>query len=67
MAANPHAKAWAALIVAILVVLENYFGLSFGPLTSNGVTDVLAIVGAAIVWILPNPRATVSFDRGRSP
>lgn len=53
---DPHAKAWAAAILAVLVIIENYFGFSFGPVTSNGVTDVLVIVGAGIVWLLPNPR-----------
>lgn len=54
--APEHAKAWAALIMAILVIIENYLGLSFGPVTSNGVTDIIVIAGAAAVWLLPDKR-----------
>jgi hypothetical protein len=55
-----HAKAWAALIMAVLVIIENYFGFSFGPVTSNGVTDILVVVGAGLVWLLPSPRQPVA-------
>jgi hypothetical protein len=59
---NPkeHAKAWAALIMAVLVIIENYFGFSFGPVTSNGVTDILVVAGAVLVWLLPEPRPPVA-------
>lgn len=61
-----HSKAWAALIVAALVIVENYFGFSFGPLTSNGVTDILVVAGAGLVWLLPSPRATPPPPKGYS-
>ena len=60
MSPHEHAKAWAAAICAVLVIVENYFGFSFGPVTSNGVTDILVIVGAGLVWILPEPRIKLS-------
>ena len=59
-----HAKAWAALIMAVLVIIENYFGFSLGPLNSNGVADMLVIVGAGLVWLLPNPRPPAPPPKG---
>lgn len=52
---DPHAKAWAAAIVAVLVVIENQFGLALGPITSNDISDFLVVIGAALVWLLPGP------------
>ena len=48
-----HSKAWVALIMATLLILEQHFGLALG-ITEEWVTDLLAIIMAFLVWAVPN-------------
>ena len=46
-------KAWAALAIAILTLIELYTGFSLG-LSENAILAVLAILSPILVWIIPN-------------
>jgi purine-cytosine permease-like protein len=48
-------KAWVALIMAILVVLDQVFGISFGDVLSEEfITMLLAVLTPILVWLIPN-------------
>jgi hypothetical protein len=47
-----HAKAYVAAM-AILVILEQHLQLSLG-ITEQWLTDLLAIMSAFLVWLIPN-------------
>jgi len=49
-------KSWVALIMAILVIIEQHAGPSLG-ISEAWLTDLLAIITAFLVWLVPN-RAT---------
>jgi hypothetical protein len=49
-------KAIVALIMAILVILEQQAGLSLG-IGEQWVTELLAIISAFLVWLVPNKPA----------
>jgi len=46
-------KSWVALIMAILVIVEQHAGPTLG-ITEAWLTDLLAIIGAFLVWLVPN-------------
>lgn len=49
-------KSWVALIMAVLVILQQHFGLALG-ITEAWLTDLLAIISAFLVWLVPNRAA----------
>jgi|GEM_PF-3572501 len=46
-------KAIVALIMAVLVIIEQQAGLTLG-MSEAWVTDLLAIISAFLVWLVPN-------------
>ena len=46
-------KAWAALALAVLTLIELYFGFSLG-LSENAILALLAILQPILVWAIPN-------------
>lgn len=57
---SEYNKAWAALVMAILMLLELYLGVRIMPgVSEEAVLSILAIATPIIVWLVPNfPRAT---------
>ena len=53
MALTTYNKAWAALLMAVLTLLELYFGISLG-LSENAILALLAILSPILVWAIPN-------------
>ena len=52
-------KAIVALVMAILVIIEQLWGISAGPITPEFLTILLAVATPVLVWIVPNhPAAT---------
>lgn len=47
-------KAWVALILAILTLLELYFGIAVSFLNENVILSVLAIASPILVYLIPN-------------
>ena len=47
-------KAVVALVMAILVIIDQLWGISFGAVTEEAVTIVLAILTPVLVWLIPN-------------
>jgi hypothetical protein len=47
-------KAWVALVMAILVVLEQSFGLHIAGMSEEFVTNLLVILTPLLVWLVPN-------------
>lgn len=56
---SEYNKAWAALVMAILMLLELYLGVRiFTSVSEEAVLSVLAIATPVLVWLVPNfPRA----------
>jgi len=46
-------KSYVALIMAILVIIEQHTELKLG-IGEQWLTDLLAIIGAFLVWAVPN-------------
>ena len=53
MITQADAKAWATAIMAILVVIEAHVAFSLGPITAEGITDIIVIIGTSAVWLMP--------------
>ena len=51
---SDYRKAWVSVIMAILVILDQLFGIKIGLLTEEYVTLVLAVLWPIIVLITPN-------------
>lgn len=47
-------KALGALVMAVLVVIDQAWGLSLGPISEAWVTVILAILTPVLVWLIPN-------------
>lgn len=52
-----YSKAIVAAIAAILVVVEQIWGLKLG-VSEEFLTSLIAIIGAILVWLIPNTSAT---------
>lgn len=52
-------KAWVALILAILTLLELHFGIAVSFLSENVILSVLAIASPILVWLVPNRSRTI--------
>lgn len=48
-----YSKAWVALAMAILGVLESQFGLAIG-LTEQWIETLLFVLTPILVWLVPN-------------
>lgn len=46
-------KAWVALIMALLMIVEEYVGWSFG-LSEEAVVGIIAALTPVLVWLIPN-------------
>ena len=46
-------KAWVSLIMAILVIADQVWGIKLG-LNEETVTIILAIIWPLLVWLVPN-------------
>lgn len=46
-------KAWIALIMAFLTILEQWLGWTFG-LSEDAVVGILALLTPVLVWLVPN-------------
>jgi purine-cytosine permease-like protein len=53
-----HNKAIVALIMAILVVLEQIFGIPTRGVPQEWVTAVLAAITPIVVWLIPNKKSS---------
>lgn len=51
---GPYNKAIASLIVAILVVLDQIFGVNFPGISEAWVTALLTVLNPVIVYLVPN-------------
>lgn len=49
-----YSKALVALIMAILMILEEWFGISFPGLSEQWVITLLALITPILVWVTPN-------------
>lgn len=47
-------KAVVALVMAVLVVIDQAWGISLGPVSEEWVTVILAILTPIIVYLVPN-------------
>jgi hypothetical protein len=47
-------KAIVALVMAVLVIADQLWGISLGAITEESVTIVLAILTPILVWLVPN-------------
>lgn len=47
-------KALVALIMAILMVLEDWFGIAFPGLSEQWIITLLALITPILVWVTPN-------------
>lgn len=47
-------KAVVALVMAVLVVIDQAWGISLGPISEEWVTVLLAILTPVLVWLIPN-------------
>lgn len=47
-------KSLAAAVMAILVVIDQVWGIGFGPITEEWITVLLAILTPVVVWLTPN-------------
>lgn len=56
MPPQTHNKAWVALVMAALGILEQVFGYTLG-VSEQWVTMVLFILSPLLVWLVPNHRA----------
>jgi thiamine transporter ThiT len=48
-----YSKAWVALIMAIIVLIELYFGWTFG-LTEEWIVGLVTLLTPIFVWLVPN-------------
>lgn len=56
-------KAIVALVMAILVIIDQLWGISVGPITPEFLTILLSVLTPVLVWLVPNHPAS----KGRSP
>lgn len=47
-------KALVALVMAILLVLEDWWGITFPGITEQGVITILSLLTPLFVWLVPN-------------
>lgn len=47
-------KAIVALVMALLVIIEQAWGLTIAGLSEEAVTIILAILSPILVWAIPN-------------
>lgn len=50
---SEYNKAWVSLIMAILVIIDQIWGINFG-LDQEKVTILLAVIWPFLVWLVPN-------------
>ena len=51
---SDYRKAWVSVIMAILLILDQVFGIRIGLLTEEYVTLVIAVLWPLIVLVTPN-------------
>ena len=51
---SEYRKAWVSVIMEILVILDQLFGIRWGVLTEEYVTLVLAVLWPFLVLFIPN-------------
>ena len=49
-------KAIVAAVMAILVVIDQVWGIGFGAITEEWITVLLAILTPVFVWLIPNSK-----------
>jgi uncharacterized membrane protein len=47
-------KAIVALVMAVLVIADQLWGISFGHVTEESITIILAVLTPILVWLVPN-------------
>lgn len=47
-------KAIVALVMAIFVIIDQLWGISFPGVTEEWITIVLALLTPVLVWLVPN-------------
>jgi hypothetical protein len=47
-------KAIIALAMAILVIIDQLWGIRLGAITEESVTIILAVLTPVLVWLVPN-------------
>ena len=53
MIGSEYNKAWVSLVMAVLVIIDQIWGVNLG-LNEEKVTIVLAIIWPILVWWIPN-------------
>lgn len=46
-------KAWVALLVAALIIIEDWTGWKSG-ITEEWIITILAVISPIVVWLIPN-------------
>jgi hypothetical protein len=47
-------KAIVATVMGLLVIADQLWGLSFGHVTEESITIILAVLTPILVWLVPN-------------
>jgi hypothetical protein len=50
---SQYNKAWIALIMALVTMVELYFGATL-PITEEWLTTLLLVLSPILVWLIPN-------------
>jgi len=47
-------KAWVSLIMAVLVILDQTWGIHIGVLSEENITIILTVIWGLLVYFVPN-------------
>lgn len=56
MAIQEHQKGIVALVMAILLIIEDWTGWSTGGITEEWVITILGVLTPIVVWLTPNKK-----------